>query len=118
MGVLHGLALALARGEEHAMAEDKLLEAIRQLRELDGVDPGDENCSHKVKNGWFGCGFVLLWLNTRTISPAKYTVKPSFSPVWALFTWQDLGVQDSCHSCCSTAVVSDGWVRPEALTLA
>lgn len=30
------------------MAEDKLVEAIRQLQELDGVDPDAEDCAHKV----------------------------------------------------------------------
>lgn len=48
MGVLHSLALALAQGGEHAMAEDKLLEAIRQLQELDGVNADSEDCVHKV----------------------------------------------------------------------
>lgn len=57
VGVLHSLALALAQGGEHAMAEDKLVEAIRQLQELDGVDPDAESCEHKVtaalgRNGW------------------------------------------------------------------
>ena len=46
--MLHSLALALAQGGEHAMAEDKLLEAIRQLQELDGVDADAEDCAHKV----------------------------------------------------------------------
>lgn len=46
--MLHSLALALAQGGEHAMAEEKLVEAIRQLRELDGVDPDAEDCAHKV----------------------------------------------------------------------
>lgn len=48
VGVLHSLALVLAQGGEHAMAEDKLLEAIRQLQELDGVDADAEDCAHKV----------------------------------------------------------------------
>lgn len=72
VGVLHGLALSLARGGKHAMAEDKLLEAIRQLRELDGVDPDAEDCAHKVKKtlvGWlvglvsydeFGVRYTIL----------------------------------------------------------
>ena len=48
VGVLHSLALALAQGGGHVMAEDKLLEAIRQLQELDGVDADAEDCAHKV----------------------------------------------------------------------
>eukprot|EP00903_Cladosiphon_okamuranus_P020524 g18841.t1 len=47
VGVLHGLALALAQGGEHAMAEDKLVQAIRQLQELDGVNADADDCAHK-----------------------------------------------------------------------
>ncbi|CBJ49219.1 expressed unknown protein [Ectocarpus siliculosus] len=47
VGVLHSLALALARSGEHAMAENKLLEAIRELQQLDGVDSIAEACVHK-----------------------------------------------------------------------
>ncbi|CAM9612394.1 unnamed protein product [Ectocarpus sp. 12 AP-2014] len=47
VGILHSLALALARSGEHTMAEDKLLEAIRELQELDGVDSNAEACAHK-----------------------------------------------------------------------
>lgn len=54
MGVLHSLALALAQSGDHAMAEEKLLEAIRQLQELDGVDADAEDCcAHKVtRRSW------------------------------------------------------------------
>ncbi|CAM9780067.1 unnamed protein product [Ectocarpus sp. 4 AP-2014] len=47
VGILHSLALALARSGEHVMAENKLLEAIRELQELDGVDSNAEACAHK-----------------------------------------------------------------------
>eukprot|EP00752_Nemacystus_decipiens_P013903 g12341.t1 len=49
VGVLHSLALVLAQDGEHAMAEDKLLEAIRQLQELDGVDADAEGSTRAHK---------------------------------------------------------------------
>lgn len=67
VNVLHSLALALAQGGEHAMAEDKLVEAIRQLQELDGVDPDVEGCAHKVT--WLSLatldGSFLCWIDAR-----------------------------------------------------
>lgn len=71
VGVLHGLALSLARVGEHAAAEDKLLEAIRELRELDGVDADDTGrCAHRVRS------WVPLYRFAHRL-PTKFTFRRS-----------------------------------------
>lgn len=58
VGVLHSLALALARGGDHAMAENKLLDAIAQLQTLDGVKSAEAgSCAHQVN---YACRFSQI----------------------------------------------------------
>lgn len=50
VGVLQSLALSLARCGEHATAEDKLLCAVGELKDLDGVTVDASGGSHQVRN--------------------------------------------------------------------
>lgn len=56
VGVLHSLALALARGGDNAMAESKLLDAIAQMQTLDGVESVEAGTwAHQVN---YSCNFA------------------------------------------------------------